>query len=332
MPISADTTGLFIIAESTPGVTPATPVFDTFQMTGESLSQQVTSQTSAKLNPDRATADAVVTGLSVSGDINGEVEYTVLQQLLMSGALKNNWEAAAFAIPAGPPSWWPVAVTDPGDRLRIGAVEKYFSVEKRFTRDAGAPTTYLYHRYLGCTIGSMSISMSPDNPLQVTYSLIGQELELDDAIITGATYTPYPGVSSMSPADIIEISLPALGIAAPCFGNLTINLNNNSRTINCLGGTSRSVAGLAEVTLDASVLFESNDVLELLRANGTTTMDIFVKDADDNVYRFYFPRIKVTQDNVNASGAGQDVLEELTLQATYDPTLQSSMVIGRYTT
>lgn len=84
-----------IIEESTLGETPAVGNFDTIRFTSESISGTPETTVSQQIRTDRMSSGTVVTGLTVEGDINFEVSKDATNEMLMEGAMMNDW--ATFA-------------------------------------------------------------------------------------------------------------------------------------------------------------------------------------------------------------------------------------------
>ena len=124
--VAADSVQVSHIAEATSGVTPATPAFDVWRLTGESLSFQPTTLASTELgSTGRFQRPSSVTGSSVSGDLNFELaKFTALEDA-MAGVLANPWGegpltpgSAGGAISAG--------------RNTVGRALQTYTIEKRW--------------------------------------------------------------------------------------------------------------------------------------------------------------------------------------------------------
>ena len=86
---------LAYVAESTWGTTPAgPPILQDLRFTSESLGQDTNSVTSQEIRSDRQVADIIRTGVSVSGDINGELSYGTYDDFFASVLYSAGWSTA----------------------------------------------------------------------------------------------------------------------------------------------------------------------------------------------------------------------------------------------
>lgn len=78
------------LKEVTLGVTPASPL-NGFRFTGEGLSQDMSTEKSAEIRPDRQTVDIIRTGKEVGGDINFESSYGSHDEYLAAALYSADW-------------------------------------------------------------------------------------------------------------------------------------------------------------------------------------------------------------------------------------------------
>jgi hypothetical protein len=84
-----------VIEESVYGETPASGNFKQARFVSESLSGTPETTESATIRTDRASSGQVVTGLTVSGDIQLELAKEEIIDLLLKSAMHNTWNTAA---------------------------------------------------------------------------------------------------------------------------------------------------------------------------------------------------------------------------------------------
>ena len=82
-----------VIKESVYGTTPAAGSFDTLRFTSESLSGTPETTESQSIRSDRLSSGQVVTGLTVSGDVNFELAKEDAIDLMLESAMHNTWVA-----------------------------------------------------------------------------------------------------------------------------------------------------------------------------------------------------------------------------------------------
>lgn len=87
---TANRTRIAIIFEVTPGVTPATPVFQDYNYTSEDINGNIETVTSETIRADRMIADLVRVLKDVSGSFNFEVQNGAYDPLL-EAALQGTW-------------------------------------------------------------------------------------------------------------------------------------------------------------------------------------------------------------------------------------------------
>jgi len=68
-------TGLYYVAESTWGTTPATPTLQELRYTGEGINYEIENVTSDEIRSDRMTSDTVQVGQTTSGNLDFELSY-----------------------------------------------------------------------------------------------------------------------------------------------------------------------------------------------------------------------------------------------------------------
>lgn len=88
----SDRVALRGLKESSLGVTPASAL-NGFRFTGETLSQDVSTETSAEVSPDRQTTDIIRTGKEVGGEVNFESSYGSHDEYLAAALYSADWGA-----------------------------------------------------------------------------------------------------------------------------------------------------------------------------------------------------------------------------------------------
>lgn len=124
--VSADSLQFSHVAEVTPGVTPATPAFKVFRLTGESLVFSPNVSESAELGGSgRSQKPGNVTGMEVSGDVNFELAPFPALEEAIAGVFGAEWgQCPLTGLPGGG--------IDNTNRITVGNALKTFTVEKRF--------------------------------------------------------------------------------------------------------------------------------------------------------------------------------------------------------
>lgn len=302
MPVSADDLQLSIVEQVSGDVIPTNPVFQVMRLTGEGLTFAYESTNSNELGgSSRGVRDSILTGGAVSGDLNFELHSSATMDNLLAALLGSDWGDDPLGL----------GITD--DEVYVGSEKKIFLAEKRWLL---SPGNYDYHRFLGCVIDTLSLTITPGEPITGSFGLVGSTLETGLTAISGATYQSAGSSPVMTAPLVKSINLydehGALinDVQTTCFTSLGINAQNGTRGIPCVGtlGTRETVLGRFEATLDYSIYFSNDDMLDSLRDQSDMRIVIELEDSRGNSYTLEFPRVRVSTAEVNASGSGEDVL------------------------
>lgn len=124
--VSADSLQLAHVEMPDANSIPASPSFELWRTTGESLVFSPNTSESGELGGSgRTRKPANVTGMSISGDINFELsKFTALEQAI-EGVMAEDWgECPLTGAPGG--------AIDSDARVTVGKDERFFLIEKRF--------------------------------------------------------------------------------------------------------------------------------------------------------------------------------------------------------
>ena len=344
MVVSADTLRFAICWETSPGVIPATPTWQVVRVTGEGLAYNPTATNSAEMDASRNVRDSILTGGEVSGDINFELSYNTPWMDLLESAFCSDWgDFANMGIPGGTLlNGYGAADTGTravgADDIFIGSEQKTFTVEKRFTLD---DSSFIYHRYNGCLVNTMTLNVTPNEPINGSFGVVGRGLTLATTQLAGSTYVD-PGVNpvftALNVSDIL-FDGPSFDMtySAYCFNGLTFNLNNNARRTACVGPatTAQTVLGRMEASIDANVYLSDNKMLTWLLNQEDVAIRVNMRDTASPVHKYILraPRAKVQSGTVVASGTGQDVISQATFACLLPgtPTGMTSVSFSRET-
>lgn len=309
MPVSADTTQIAIIKEVTYGVTPATPTWLLLPITGESLVGNASSELSQSLNPSRQVYDSILTGLDVAGSLDFEFAKSPAMTLMLESAMGST------------------TVTDTTDRnLLVGLDQISYTVEKRWP-DPNNPGSYLYHRFTGCVSNTFTLNMTAGQSITGSTGVIGKELATETTEIAGSTYPPLDSFDVFKGPDVKQIELDnEAGSLLPtmtdsCVTDITINMNNNYRGIQCLGtlGNKETVIGTFDVNYAQTIFFGHNQMMDDFLAQSYLNEIVTVgDDTTDNHYTFTTTRGKFGSNEVVAGGTGTDVVNSNVINWLYD--------------
>lgn len=306
------------------GAVPATPTLKLARLSAESINFQPTTATSAELDASGQARDSVLTGARSTGAVELPVSRHDFFEDMLASVMRSAWGTGTKGDGSGPP---PVTSAVGANELIVGSTMDLYMLEKRWPNPAGG---YLYHRFNSSAVASMSVNITPGREISSSVQFSGGVMDLATAAIAGVTY-PDPGVKPVFTApEVSEITI-AGSTNALCFSDLTMELNSNVRGIECIGtlGFKEQVLGRFEATLRGSVYFVSNDLLTYLVNQTSFPATVKMEDSLGNAYEFFFPRCKMTTGGANASGTGQDTVSNVTIQALYDPTYLTTVLVTR---
>lgn len=303
-PISADTTRIAFVPETTAGVTPATPVFQIARITSEGLSFNPATTLSNEFNAGRQVTDVIVSGGSSGGDVGFELSRNPWFEEMLAGVFGNDWGAT---VP---------------DRLEVGSILKTYTIEKTF---ATSPNTE-YHRITRAMIDAMTLTFAPTAAGTGTITILGGSFARGDATLAGATYQE-PGLRPvMLGSDVIPVVFRINGVnyTTWCLSQIVVNFNNNGRAIECLGtvGAAEMALGRFEcgITLQVYTSSDTHVIMDAFLDKTEVAVGFETRDSFGNLYHFEFDRCRIQTATQVAGGTNQDVVLALSLQALMGPT------------
>jgi hypothetical protein len=284
------------IPETTFGTTPTDPAFQRFRITSESLTPNISNQTTNEIRPDAEVSDLVQTGASAGGDVGFELSYGSEMDTIFEHALRGSFNTGT---------------------LTAGTDKKSLSLEKKFVLDS---SNDYFLRYTGARVGSLSLNMSSGSIITGSIGFQTIDEASADTIITNATYTDANTNDIMAAPDVASISIGS--ITGDVFlTDLSLNINNNLRNQNAIGNLfSVGIGyGLREVTGNMTVYFnaDTKQIYDNFVAGTESSLSFDLTDGT-NTYTVNLPRVKYVSGNVTAGGNNQDVFAEMQFQALYD--------------
>lgn len=294
---SADLVVLRYVAESTIGVTPATPALKQFRYTGESLNYTIENTKTAEITPTRVETDLVQTSGNGTGALNYELSYGTFDDFI----------EACFC------GAWTSNV------LKNGILRKSFTIQKHY-QDMAVPQ---FHNYRGCCVEGLSLKMEIGKIVEGSFDIMSFGLDKTTGIvttqITGAT---FPAVSTTTPMNAVtnfqDFTIDTVPYSG-CISSLNLQIKNNLRAIMCLGSINPKdmKLGTLEVTGDIEFYFnEGTNYGKFL--NGTEfAMTFALEDDAGNRYDFSLPRVKYESGEAPAGGKNSDVMFSGKIRALY---------------
>jgi hypothetical protein len=289
-----------IIAESVYGTTPATPAFADVRHTSFSVGMNKNTFESAEVRSDRQIAHFRHGVKNIAGDIGIELSYTTFDTMLealMGGA----WST---------------------DVLKAGTSRRSFTIERKFANIA-VPE---WHRFTGCEINSLSLSITPDAIVTGSFGIIGKDQVIDTAIITGAT---YPAATVTEPYDSFTGTINEGGSSIGIITGIDLTIENGLTPLFVVGSdtTDRPSIGKSRVTGTVNAYFESKTLLEKFINETESSFDFTLTDGTSSI-QFDMNTIKYTGGQPDVDGDGE-VTIALPFTALYTVADLSQLVITR---
>jgi hypothetical protein len=291
---------LHFVAESTYGTTPATPTWTPCPITGVTLGMTKDAIEAGKLRADRQVEDMRHGNRQIGGDISGELEYSAYDTLIQAMAM-GTWTA---------------------DVLLTGTTRRSFTFERFFDLD-----TDEYHRYTGCEINSMSLSVAPNAMVEVTFGVIGQNMSTNTAQVASSTYSPDVG---NSPFDSFTGTITEGGSPVADVTSIELNWENGIEPAFVVGSalTIRPSDGKSRLTGTLTAYFQSRTLYDKFLNETSSEIVFTLTDLDGNSLEFDIPNVKYTSGNPDVSGEGP-VTVALEFTALYSSADTSQIVITR---
>lgn len=304
------------IEETTWGTIPTTPVMKSIRQTGNGLTPSLNKAISDEITPSASIGDVVITSGGAEGDVNFEPSYgewfdTVLEHIFRAGF-------DGFGI------------------LKGSNGSKSMTLE----RIINVATTPFYFRYPGCRTNTLEITLdaTSTSPITATVNVMGKTELTGTAILSGETYVPANTNPVMSMPELRHLYVEINGVSkTACFTTLTLNANNNLRTQQgkCTATTTYpdntakgEGYGRRELTLAVGYYFTDLDYTTMFTAN-TSGLFRFVLSDGVRGYLITLPRCKIMDSSIPIEGNNTDVIQNMTVQALYDSSNQTEIIIEK---
>lgn len=274
------------IAEVTPGTTPGSGTWKTARLTSNTLSPTPTTQVSDEIVDTRLSQGSVTTGLTIAGDLVGEMSFGTF----------DDWLEALFYG-----AW-------SNDVLTIGATRKTFSVQKAFT------DVNTFHLFKGVHAATGSIDVPEEG--KITLTIGAQCLDYADATTTfvagvpdAATDTPF--MSSLAVGDIKVDEASLAGSA--CVTAMTIAIDNTVQLQRCLGSGKMGPGAIIETEAAITgtiTLAWSQAAYNIWKEQIKRTkfeVEFPITDSLGNAYTLNFPSVEM--DGPLPSGGKRDIIQ-----------------------
>lgn len=291
------------VAETSFGVTPATPSFKNARVTSGGLRTNKKTGTSDERRADRNVSDVFLLSLGAGGSYAAELTY----------ASFDDWIEALLC------GTWTSNV------LKNGTVRRSFTVEE--TYELGA--TDSFSRFTGAVLDSGSLGLKAGGKAELDFSFLAKVETQAAAIVTGATYA----AANTKPVMTAPRSVAALTVAGDTIKvmSLSIEMKNNLRERPEVGSLYSNEFGVGrfEVTGTIEAYFESSDLYQSVLDHDSGALAFTIGDTTAEKYSVLLPKIIFGDGNKTAGGNDDDVMVSIPFQGVFDTTEAASIKITR---
>jgi hypothetical protein len=274
----------YLIAEVTPGVTPA-GTWDTLRLTGNNLSPSVTTQASDEITDSRLSQGSVATATDIQGDLTAELSYGSFDKLFEAG-FYGTWTS---------------------DVLTVGDTRKTFTVAKNFN------DVNVFTLFKGMHVSTFALDIPSDGKITATFSLMGLDYADGDTntVATVAAPTTTPFMSNVNVGTVLVNGESLEGVA--CVSAMSVNLDNSLQTQRCLGtgrlGPGAHIATEAAITGSITLAWSAKawSLWKNTFNRAPIAVSFPITDSLGNKYILDFPALEVDGDL--PSGGKRDLVE-----------------------
>ncbi|HAV4442720.1 TPA: hypothetical protein JIR18_12475 [Acinetobacter baumannii] len=277
---------LYYAEEQTPEVLPTTPVWKTVRRVSDSLTENVTTETSNSVVDTRFQQGSFATEAEITGSLEVELSIGLFDDFWSAVAL-NNWNS---------------------DVLNFGGdVRKTFTFVKVYS---DINQVFIYR---GVRVNEASMSIATTGKISTTFGLMGTLFERT---------TSSPVVSPLPVPDVVLVSSVNVGdltvngetvVGTACMQSLELTINNNMEAIRCIGSKKLTATTYLEkivaITLNTQYMFsaQSAGYIDYIKTRDTMPINFSIEDSKGNGYAFEFPKLEVAE-APHPDGGGEDTI------------------------
>ena len=202
-----------------------------------------------------------------------------------------------------------------GKSVKNGVLKDSYSVEKSFL-DIGV------HEIInGLVVGKWELNAVSKQIATMSFDFMGTKFAVSNAQSAGTLTNPTNAdvVNATSNLGCIEVE----GVASVTpIKEISISLDNKLRNLDatCSKYAIDIGQGRQEITGDLTAYFKDKNLLDLYLQHGSVAISFGFADADGNGLHVYLPKVKFSENEHTAGGIDQDIMQELSFTALYDPT------------
>lgn len=221
-----------------------------------------------------------------------------------------------------------VTVTSLTQVLKAGTTRRSFSFQRTYSDQSDADGSR--HVFKGSEITKLSVGFTAGDDPKVTVGLgvIGKDLAILVAEITGAT---YPAVTTTKMMDCLRGAILEGGAAIGVITETQLTLENGLQPRFVVASDSTILPSIGRSVLNgtSTAFFENKTLLEKFLNETASSIAFRLEDLVGNAYTFKIPNVTYTGGQADVSGQGAITIP-LPWQAIYDPTSATQITIERH--
>jgi len=175
--------------------------------------------------------------------------------------------------------------TSGASSLTVGTTPQYLTLEDRLT------DVTQFRTFTGMTVSQMSVSIAPNQMVQTTFSMVGQ-----DSDISGTSLDPTPTASSSNePFDSFSGSISEGGSPIAIVTGLNFTLTNSFAPAFAIGSATAAQLEVGRAVVEGTVTayFENSTLYNKFVNETESSLQMVLDDSTSgNTYTFDFPRVK----------------------------------------
>lgn len=294
---------LRIVAEVTPGTTPATPAFTPIRHTSTTLGMTKDPLESAELRDDRQISTYRHGARQCNGDIGFEFSYGSFDNIL-EAVLGGTWTANV---------------------LTAGVVRRTFTIERFFSDLLAAANPY--HRFTGCEFNTLALQINANAMITGTVGILGLDMVLAQTAIAGATVA---APTTTDPLDSFTGELKEGGVTIAVITEIQLNVDNGMAARFVVGSKTsiKPSQGRSRITGQITAYFENSDLFLKFVNEVESSIEVNLPDLDGNNYKLELPRVKYNGGKPDVTGDGPITLA-MPFIALLDPVTNTNCKLTR---
>lgn len=280
---------LTYVVESSFGATPSAPAMITIPYNTHSLSLSKERVQGEEIQADRIPRVDRHGNRQVGGDIVVELRDTDYDDLIES-AFFNTFTS--------------------GGELTIGTSQQFLTIED------GALDISEYRQFVGCGVSSMSVSIAPNQMVNTTFSLVGQDMTQSS---TSLDSTPT-AASGGEPFDSFSGTISEGGSPIAIVSSLDFSITNSLAPTFVVGDNTTPQLEFGRAVVEGTVVayYEDEALINKFLNETESSLQVVLDDpASGSTYTFDFPAIKYNGADVPVANP-QSRLITLPFVALYD--------------